>query len=344
MPEYTLGLFANMYPAFDGDYRGIFIEQMVRDLESRGIVVKKAVKTSSSITGYIPFYYRSLLLSRDQKPDIMQAEYIPHSSIIPVLLRRRNVPLVLKFHGDDARIFPFKNPIFMALTRAMIRHSDYVISSSEEIRTTLISIGAHPEKSSAVHTGVDTGFFHPIAQKTLRQDLDLPEILITFVFIGRLHPWKGLDEIISVAEKCPQFRFIFIGPGIIPAHPPNCSFLGTKKPEEVRIWLNASDCLLLPSYTEGFPTAIMEAFACGKPVIATSVGGCPELVEPGKTGILIPVRNVMALHKAVLWMGAHPDEMRRMGKAARTVAQERFDHTKMVQKLMDVHESLIRKS
>ena len=53
--RYTLGLFANMYPAFDGDYRGIFIGQMVRDLELRGVTVKKAVKTSSSVAGYVPF-------------------------------------------------------------------------------------------------------------------------------------------------------------------------------------------------------------------------------------------------------------------------------------------------
>ena len=64
--RYTLGLFANMYPAFEGDYRGIFIGQMVRDLELRGITVKKAVKTSSSVAGYIPFFRQSLSLARDK--------------------------------------------------------------------------------------------------------------------------------------------------------------------------------------------------------------------------------------------------------------------------------------
>ena len=66
--RYTLGLFANMYPAFEGDYRGIFIGQMVRDLELRGITVKKAVKTSSSVAGYIPFFRQSLSLARDKGP------------------------------------------------------------------------------------------------------------------------------------------------------------------------------------------------------------------------------------------------------------------------------------
>ena len=105
MESYTLGLFANMYPSFDGDYRGIFIRQMVRDLELRGVKVKKAVKTSSSVMGYIPFYWQSLLLARDPSIDILQADYIPHSSLIPAIIRRRDIPLILKFHGDDGRIY-----------------------------------------------------------------------------------------------------------------------------------------------------------------------------------------------------------------------------------------------
>jgi glycosyltransferase involved in cell wall biosynthesis len=226
----------------------------------------------------------------------------------------------------------------------MIRHADYVVTSSEEIRNKLIYIGADPEKSSAVHTGVDTGFFHPVPQILSRKELGLTEDVLTFIFVGRLHPWKGLDEMISVAGMYPEFRFVFIGPGTVPVHSPNCVFLGTKKPNEVMVWLNASDCLILPSYTEGFPTVIMEAFACGKPVIATSVGGCPELVEPGKTGLLIPVRDVKALNEAIQWMSTHPDERHQMGRRAREVAEDRFDHNKMIQKLMDVHVSLINKS
>jgi teichuronic acid biosynthesis glycosyltransferase TuaC len=344
MEPYTLGLFANMYPAFEGDYRGIFIQQMVRDLEDRGITVKKAVKISSSVTGYIPFYWQSLLLARDSFPDILQAEYIPHSSIIPAFLKKSSTPLVLKFHGDDGRIYPFENPFNKALTRAMIRRADFIVTSSEEIRAILISLGAEPENSAAVHTGVDTDFFHPVASQSLRTRLGLPDDVPVFLFIGRLHPWKGLDEMISVAKKCPRFLFVFIGPGTVPSHPQNCLFTGIKKPDEVRNWLNAADCLLLPSYTEGFPTVIMEAFACGKPVIATRVGGCPELVEPGKTGMLIPARNAPALFESVLWMATHPGERSQMGEEARTIARDRFDHIKMVQKLIGIHESLIRKA
>ena len=171
MDRYTLGLFANMYPRYEGDYRGIFIQRMVKDLESQGVLIKKAVKTSDSIMGYVPFYYKSVRLVRDPKLDIMQAEYIPHSSIIPVLLKTKKCPLVLKFHGDDGRIFPFKNFIFMSVTRIMIKKADYILTSSEEIRMTLLSIGAQPEKISAVHTGVDTTFFRPLQMNRFEMSL-----------------------------------------------------------------------------------------------------------------------------------------------------------------------------
>ena len=292
MEPYTLGLFANMYPAFDGDYRGIFIRQMVRDLEARGIVVKKAVKTSPSVTGYFPFLWQSLLLARDSTPDILQAEYIPHSSIIPALLKRREIPLVLKFHGDDARIYPFKNPLNRAITRSMINRADRIVTSSEEIRQILIGIGADPARITAIHTGVDTEFFTPGSRGEARAALNLPDSRTLFVFVGRLHPWKGIPEILRVAESCPDLLFVLIGPGTVPSHPENCIFTGALVPEHVRTWLRAADCMILPTHTEAVPTSVMEAFACGIPAITTDVGGCPEIVKPGFNGLMVPVCDV----------------------------------------------------
>ncbi|MGB9175962.1 MAG: glycosyltransferase family 4 protein, partial [Methanoregula sp.] len=256
MKPYTLGLFANMYPAFDGDYRGIFIRQMVRDLEARGVTVKKAVKTSPSLTGYIPFYGQSLILARDSSPDILQAEYIPHSSIIPAFLKRREIPLVLKFHGDDARIYPFKNPFNRALTRWILNRADHVITSSEEIRRILIGIGGNPRRISPIHTGVDSVFFAPGSRSEARAALQLPELRTTFVFVGRLHPWKGIPEIIRVAEACPDLLFVLIGPGTVPAHPDNCIFTGALVTKEVRTWLHAADSMILPTHTEAIPTSV----------------------------------------------------------------------------------------
>jgi len=340
--HYTLGLFANMYPAFDGDWRGSFIRQMVTDLETRGITVKKAVKNSPSVIGYVPFYYQSMVLARDPAPDIMQAEYIPHSSLIPAYFRRKNIPLVLKFHGDDARIYPFKNRFNMMLTRTMLKHAAHMITASEEMRRLLIDIGGNPETISAIHTGVDTEFFSPGSQKQSRKSLGLPAEATIFLFVGRLHPSKGINELLEVAWQCPDLLFIFVGSGMsVPAHPENCRFVGEKIPEEVRTWMNAADCLVLPTHTEAVPTSVMEAFACGIPAITTDVGGCPEIVEDGKNGLLVPVLDVNALHDAVVWIHKNPEECREMGKRARMVVLEKYDHNNMIDRLISVHRMLL---
>jgi teichuronic acid biosynthesis glycosyltransferase TuaC len=342
-PCYTLGLFANMYPAFNGDYHGIFIQQMVKDLESLGVTVKKAVKTSPSLTGYASFSYQSLILARDPSLDLIQAEYIPHSSLIPAYFRSQNIPLVLKFHGDDARIFPFKNRFNLDLTRSMLKRAAHVITASEEMRQILIAIGADSSQVTAIHTGVDTDFFTSLSKENCRQELKIRFDDTIFLFAGRLHPTKGIGELIQVAHRCPHLTFVFVGPGKIPEHPRNCIFTGVKNHNDVRTWLNAADCLILPTYTEAVPTSVMEAFACGIPAITTDVGGCPEIVEQGKNGLMVPVRDIDALQSAVMWMNTHPDERKIMGYHGRLTVRERFDHKKLIERLISIHQGLINK-
>jgi glycosyltransferase involved in cell wall biosynthesis len=341
MPDYTLGLFANMYPRFEGDYRGIFIHQMVRDLESRGVTVKKAVKTGPSPLGYCPFYIQSLGLARDQSLDLMQAEYIPHSSLVPALFCRQDIPLVLKFHGDDARIFPFKNPVFNRITRSMISRAAFVITASEEMQKPLLTLGLDMDRCAAIHTGVDTKFFTQGSREEARKELGLSLDETIFLFLGRLHPWKGIFEIIAVAKQCPAFSFVFVGPGTIPDHPSNCRFTGQKNKEEIRTWLRAADCLLLPTYTEAAPAAVMEAFACGLPAITSDAGGCPEIIEDGKNGLMVPVRDVPALKNAVEWMHQNLGERSRMSTHARMTVCERYDHDVLTEKLVAIHRELI---
>jgi len=336
-PAYTLGLFANMYPAFDGDYRGIFIRQMVRDLETRGVVVRKAVKTNPSVTGYAPFLWQSHRLCRDRDLDLMQAEYIPHSSLVPVYFGRKDIPLILKFHGDDARIYPFENRFNLSLTKSMFRYAAHVITGSEEMKRILVGLGEDSDHISAIHTGVDTTFFTPLDRDECRRLLGLPAGVPLFLFVGRFHPWKGISELVATARELPSVSFIFIGPGTVPDHTPNCRFLPAQPPEVVRTWMNAADCLVLPTYTESVPTVVMESSACGIPSIATDVGGCPEIVEPGKSGLLVPARDAGKLRDAIAWMADHPGERARMGKEARAIAVGRYNHNHLTDRLVALH-------
>lgn len=340
MEPYTLGLFANMYPAFDGDMNGIFIWRMVKKLESNGIVVKKAVKQSSGIPGYLPFYLGSVGLCRDSSLDILQAHYIPHSSIIPLLMKG-NRPLVLKFHGDDARIWPYKNFLNKKIIRAHLRRADHVITASEEMRRGLISLEGDEERITALSSGVDTREYAPGDRDKSRKALDLPEGTMICLYVGRLHPWKGIREMIAAARDLPDVLFVFIGPGTVPDHPVNCRFTSSIPHSEVRTWITAADVSLLPSYTEGISNFIMESLSCEVPVIASDTGGNPELVRDHETGLLVPVKESRALSEAIAWMSTHESERRLMGKQGRAEMVSRYDEDLLIQKMIGIHRALL---
>jgi teichuronic acid biosynthesis glycosyltransferase TuaC len=352
MEQYTLGLFSNMYPiekmqqckkkVHDDPYRGIFIKRMVQKLEAKGVLVKKAVKRESALLGYIPFYAKSVHLSFDPTIDILQTHYIPHSSIIPALLKHRK-PLVLKFHGDDGRVYPFANKFNRLITRLMIKRSDHIISTSKEIRGKLIELGALPDHISAISSGVDTDFFRPTNPEISKTLYGLPvDNTPIFLYVGRIHPWKGIYEIISAAHEHPDSLFVFAGPGTIPAYPDNCRFLRELPPEKIPALINAADVALLPSYTEGISNFIMESLSCEVPVISTNVGGNPEIVKHNDTGLLVPPRNVSALSQAISWMKKHENERKSMGKRGRVEMITQYNDDLLINRMIEIHHRLLK--
>ncbi|MCQ1538453.1 glycosyltransferase family 4 protein [Methanocalculus taiwanensis] len=340
MSKYTLGLFANMYPSDEKDSKGIFIKRMVDDLEESNVRVIKAVKTIASPLAYSTFYYKSFIIALNNQIEIFQAEYIPHSSLIPSLLKF-NRPLILRFHGDDARIFPFKSPLHKAVIQWMIQRSNYIITVSEEMRHILIGMGADPDRSAAIAVGVNTGQFIPMTKNTCHQEFNFNIDRMIFLFIGRYHPWKGIHELIEAAKALPEDVFIFAGAGILPVHPENCIDIGEVEPEKIPILINAANCLVLPSYTEGLPTVLMEALSCAVPVIATNVGGCPEVVKNNITGLLIPPKNIPALCNALIWMKEHPDERNKMGERGREDMINRYDRKYLISKMVHIHRKIL---
>ena len=117
-------------------------------------------------------------------------------------------------------------------------------------------------------------------------------------------------------------------------------FAGTR-PDAARL-LRGFDFTLLGSSEEGFPNALMESMAVGVPVVSTSVGGVPELVEDGVHGRLVRFGDVDAMAGAMTWMIEHPDERREMGERARRHIADEFSTERMVSRTESVYEEFIR--
>jgi glycosyltransferase involved in cell wall biosynthesis len=103
------------------------------------------------------------------------------------------------------------------------------------------------------------------------------------------------------------------------------------------------DVFVLASHREGFPRAAMEAAATSRPVIATDVRGCRQVVDDGRNGLLVPVRDPLALREAIAALGTDPDRRARMGEQSREVAQERFDERRVVEIVLETYRNVARR-
>ena len=123
---------------------------------------------------------------------------------------------------------------------------------------------------------------------------------------------------------------------------PHVRFAGSLKRPEVLSLLEHSDAMILPSRKEGLPRSIIEAFARGVPVIASAVGGVPELVLDGSTGFLLPKKNGQDMLAAKLeFLHAHPETLQMLGIQAYDYARREFDLKRMIRETIAVYESLI---
>lgn len=188
----------------------------------------------------------------------------------------------------------------------------------------------------------------------MRRALDIPEDDVVFISVGRLAPPKNpmfvLDGFENVVSLDGRAHIILVGEGPLldvlrerihkAGHERRVRLLGLRS--DIPDLLNAADVYVQGSDWEGNPLAIMEAMAAGLPVIATRVGGIPELVESGTHGILVEPRNVEALTGAMHHLMNNPGLRRWMGQCSAQKAHEEFDRERMAQEYLELYRTMVR--
>ena len=220
------------------------------------------------------------------------------------------VPVVVQSIGSD--INRIGDPITAMHTRTVLREADSVVTVSGDLRLKAVDMGAPAEKTRAVVNGCDLSVFHVRDRLEARKKLGIDPASQVVVYIGRMDVKKGLHELVKAAATLrpqrPKLHVYLVGEG--PDRPvieraiqannaagyihalPGCAF------DEVAEWMAAADLVTLPSYMEGCPNVVLEALASGRPVVATNVGGIPEIMNE-ECGRLVPPRDAGALAQAL---------------------------------------------
>ncbi|MGH9381471.1 MAG: glycosyltransferase [Thermoanaerobaculia bacterium] len=242
------------------------------------------------------------------------------------------------------------------INRLFTSRCQRVIAVSREVHDYLVETRAYqPEKLVTIENGIDLTRFDPHRQPpanlaaTWGFEPDAPMIGV----VGRLEPQKGhsvlLEAAVHVTRELPKARFLVVGDGHLRSElEAQRSRLGldsrvvfTGVVHDVPATLSALDAITFPSLWEGLPVALLEAMAMEKPVVATTVGGIPEVVRDGVSGVLVPPGDPEALARGLLGVLRDPTLARRLGTQARQVVRQRYSAQTMHRRILDLYSGLM---
>ncbi len=240
--------------------------------------------------------------------------------------RGRSLPLVLSVRGSDIHLLG--KGMLQGVNRRIYKRMDCIVAVSEDIARQLAQAGVEADKIRVVYNGVDSRF-KPTDQAEMRRQLAVPQDCFLALFVGLLVPVKGLDVLLQALGQIDDERLhcAVVGDGPLKEElevevlrrkmEERVHFCGRRPTAEIPNWINAADVLVLPSRSEGRPNVVLEAQACGVPVIATRVGGTPELVCDGENGLLIDSGDAGALAQRLLLLMRDGEYRRQLGRHAR---------------------------
>ena len=181
---------------------------------------------------------------------------------------------------------------------------------------------------------------------------------LTFLFVGRLVGDKGINELVASFKRLhsnyPNIRLILVGPEEGNLDPlkadtlvemkshPNIDVVGPKYGDDLLAYYAACDCLVFPSYREGFPNVVLEAGAMGLPSIVTDINGSNEIIEHNINGLIIPSKDEIALYDAMESMVVNVENRRRLAENARPIITSRFEQSFVLKCLLDYYDEIMK--
>jgi len=282
--------------------------------------------------------------------DILHVHYaIPHSIsayLAKMMLSDRVVPFVTTLHGTDITLVG-NDRSYLPITRFGIEKSDAVTAVSEYLRQRTVQEFQIERHVEVVPNFVDCDVYGRATDRTLRKKFASDEEGI-LIHISNFRPVKRVEDVLGIfarVRKQLKARLLMVGEGperpkaewLARTHGVSNDVIFVGKQSDMSDLLAISDVLLLPSELESFGLVALEAMACEVPVIATNVGGIPEVVRDGIDGFLHAVGDIDAMAQRCLSILADADLRRNLGRAARDRATREFCASKIVLRYEDLY-------
>ena len=280
------------------------------------------------------------------RPDVVHA-HDPHGVAMAALaLSMSTLPEQPRLIASRRVDFHLRNT---SLSRWKYRQVDCFVCASDAIRTMLFGDGVPREKAVTVHEGIDLARVKAAPVAELHKELWLPHDAPLVGNVAALVPHKGQRYLIDAATRLlpaqPDTRVVIAGEGelhqalahqIKHHHLEKHVILAGFRPDILSVH-KAFDVFVMSSVTEGLGTSLLDAMACARPVVATNVGGIPEVVADGETGFLVPPRDAAALATAIVRLLDDRSLRDRMGAAGLARVQSRFTAEHMVNNTLAVY-------
>lgn len=246
--------------------------------------------------------------------NLIHAHFLENGFAAAQLKHEYNVPFIITAHGGDVYSSPFKNSWNRRLAKYILREADQIITVSNFNAEKLVSLGCPKNKLHVIPNGYDEEMFKPCTQIVARTKLGLPLNKKILLAVGNLVNVKGHVYLISAMERILKKHdaiLVIVGSGPLYENlkqriyelklSDKILLVGRVTHSDIPLFLNACDIFVLPSLSEGFPTVIPEAMACGKPVVGTNVGGIPEIITNQDVGLLVNPRDILSLADGIIF-------------------------------------------
>jgi len=285
--------------------------------------------------------------------DVVQTWIYAADTYGRVAARRARVPVVVT---AEMAVDLWKGRSELAVDRFLARWTDRVVGNSDAVVEFYRKVGIPAEKLAMIPSGIGDEEPPIVDPAEVRAGLGLPRDSPLILFAGRLVEQKGVEYLIAALDLLqhvqPDLRALIVGEGPLRGRleatarafrlfdDRRVTFLGHR--DDVPRLLAASDLLVLPSLYEGLPNVVLEAMRFRKPVVATAAPGTTEAVDDGRTGVLVPTRDPVALARAIRDLVRDPPRARAMGEAGRARVEAEFGAGLMVGRFAALYEQLAR--